>query len=254
MIKRIAVIVFIFILLAAGILMLTRKPKKKIKAAPAIKGRIAIVLDDWGYNLNNLRALEEIRYPLTASVLPNLAYTRDVSEELHSRGIEVILHLPMEPDDKLSLEKNTILVSLDKTRILDILDRDLSSIRYADGVSNHMGSRATSDSRTMEIILKELKKRRLYFLDSFVTSKSVCLELARRVGLKSFKRDVFLDNQEEREYIKKQIYILKEKARARGFAIGIGHDRKLTLEVLKEVMPKIAKEGFKFVFLSEVRR
>jgi len=104
MIKKFAVIVLIFILLVVGISILSKKPKKKFKAAPAIKGRIAIVLDDWGYSLNNLRSLEEIKYPLTASILPNLIYTRKVSEELHSRGIEVILHFPMEPNEKMSEE------------------------------------------------------------------------------------------------------------------------------------------------------
>jgi len=37
-----------------------------------------------------------------------------------------------------------------------------------------------------------------------------------------------------------------------GHAIGIGHDRKVTLEVLKEVMPELDREGFKFVFVSEL--
>ncbi|MDO8662586.1 MAG: divergent polysaccharide deacetylase family protein [Candidatus Omnitrophota bacterium] len=252
--KKLATIILILVILFALIAFLTRKPQKAVSFKPVIKGRIAIVLDDWGYNLNNLRSIEEIKYPLTASILPNIAYTRKVAEELHSRGFEVILHLPMEPEEKLSLEKNTIKTSMEKTQILNILDSDLSSIAYADGVSNHMGSKATSDLKTMEVIFKELKNRHLYFLDSFVTSKSVCSDLARKIGLRSFTRDVFLDNLEEREYIKQQIYKLKAKARAKGFAIGIGHDRKVTLEVLREVMPQIAKEGYKFVFLSELSR
>ena len=70
----------------------------------------------------------------------------------------------------------------------------------------------------------------------------------------SFRRDVFLDNVEESGYIKQQINKLKSKARSRGFAIGIGHDRKVTLEVLREVMPQLSKEGYKFVFLSELER
>ncbi len=252
--KKIAAIILIFVFLVAGFLFLTRKPYKPVKVRPAIKGKIAIVLDDWGYNLNNLHIIEEIKYPLTAAVLPNLSYSREVSEELHARGFEVILHLPMEPEEKMSLERNTIKVSMDKPVILTILNDDLSSIAYASGVSNHMGSRATSDSSTMEIILKELKRRRLYFLDSFVTPKSVCLDAGRRIGVRTFRRSVFLDNVEERSYIKQQINELKRKARASGFAIGIGHARKLTLDVLKEVMPKIAKEGYKFVFLSEMKR
>lgn len=249
--KKFATIILILVILLAGIALFTRKPKKGVVLPPAIKGRIAIVLDDWGYNLNNLPRIAEIKYPLTASVLPNIAYTRKVAEELYARGLEVILHLPMEPVERLSLEKNTIKTSMDKTQILNILDNDLASVAYADGVSNHMGSKATCDLKTMEVIFEELKNRHLYFLDSFVTAKSVCAGLARRIGLRIFKRDVFLDNVEERAYIRKQIYKLKNKARIRGFAIGIGHDRKVTLEVLSEVMPQLEKEGYKFVFVSE---
>lgn len=238
----------------AGLFFLSRKPGKKIKPRPAVKGRIVIVLDDWGYNLSNLKSAEEIRYPLTLSVLPNLAYSQKVASELRSRGFEVILHLPMEPEEKLNLEKNTIKTAMDKTEILKILDKDIASLGRVSGVSNHMGSKVTSDSRTMEIIFRELKRRRLYFLDSYVTAKSVCAVTAARTGLRIFRRDVFLDNLEDREYIKQQIYKLRDKARAQGFAIGIGHDRKVTLEVLKEVMPRLAREGYRFIFLSEAKR
>jgi len=232
--------------------MLSRRPKEIKRVRPYIKGKIAIVIDDWGNNLNNLGIMEQIRYPLTAAVLPNDKYSKRIAEALRAKGFEVILHLPMEPQENYGLEKDTIMASSSKAQILDILERDLSSLGYPKGVSNHMGSRATSDLRTMGIIFGELKKRKLYFLDSFVISKSVCLELARKMNLACLRRDVFLDNISERGYIRRQIHILKAKARARGFAIGIGHDRKATLEVLKEVMPEISREGYKFVFLSEL--
>jgi len=250
----IAIIIIIFIIIIAWIFVLTGRPKQIKKIKVPIKGRIAIVLDDWGYNLNDAYTLEQIKYPLTAAVLPNDKYSKSVCEELHSKGFEIILHLPMEPEEKYGLEKNTIMVSSTKQEIMDILDKDLANVVYAKGVSNHMGSRATRDTNTMGIIFGELKNRGIYFLDSYVTSKSICQELARKMNLPIVKRDVFLDNTENREYIKKQIYKLKAKARARGFAVGIGHDRKVTLEVLKEVMPEIAKEGYRFVYLSELVR
>ncbi|MDD2928124.1 MAG: divergent polysaccharide deacetylase family protein [Candidatus Omnitrophica bacterium] len=250
--KKLLIVILVLVILAAVVFIYTGRPRPLEKPRLAIKGKIAIVLDDWGYNLNNLEILEDIRYPLTVAVLPNLKYSGRISEELHNRGFEIILHLPMEPEEKYSLEKNTIKVSLEKDRILHILDKDLASIAYARGISNHMGSKATSDPRIMEIIFKELKRRKLYFLDSYVTSRSICLRLARKLNLTFFKRDIFLDNKGDKEYIKQQIYELKVKSRLRGFAIGIGHDRRATLEVLREVMPLMAREGYKFVFLSEM--
>ncbi len=92
----------------------------------------------------------------------------------------------------------------------------------------------------------------MYFLDSFVSSASVCANLAKEIVVGFARRDVFLDNVLDREYIKSQISKLKAKAATRGYAIGIGHDRRVTLEVLAEVMPEIEKEGYKFVFVSDL--
>jgi uncharacterized protein len=235
---------------------IAKLPKKIMptKIPVEIKGKIAIVIDDWGYNLNNVDIIGQIAQPLTCSVLPNLAYSKEVTGYLQAHGCEIILHLPLEPHEKYRLEQNTILTSMDAQAIRDTVSEDLGSIVYAKGVSNHMGSLATEDLRTMEIVFKELKKRNLYFLDSFVSSKSICADLARKVAIGFAKRDVFLDNEEQYGYIRKQIYKLKLKAKMRGFAIGIGHDRKITLGVLREVMPELEKEGYKFVFVSELVR
>lgn len=246
----------LFIIVLQGIFIIMRRPKIVPKIAVAFKGRIAIVIDDWGYNLNNLYILDQIKYPITCSILPNLNYSREAAEELHARKCEIILHLPMEPlpHEKYRLEKNTIMADFNEATTKNIIDRDLANIVYAKGVSNHMGSLATQTLKVMEIIFKELKRRHLYFLDSVVSAKSVCSDLAKRTGLGFAKRDVFLDNREDPEYIRRQIYKLKVKAKVRGQAIGIGHDREVTLGVLKEVMPQLEKEGFKFVFVSELVR
>jgi polysaccharide deacetylase 2 family uncharacterized protein YibQ len=231
------------------------RPEKKVprRGVPAqIKGRIAIVVDDWGYNLNNVAALKQIRYPLTLAVLPNLGYSKEVSRQAHALGFEIILHLPMEPSEKRRLENNTIMISMEENAIDKILSEDLDAILYAKGVSNHMGSGATKDVRTMTFLFKELKRKGLYFLDSYVSSDSICYDLSRQMRLGFAKRDVFIDNTLEPEYIKAQINKLKTKARFYGQAIGIGHDRRSTLQVLEEVMPQLEKEGYKFVYVSEL--
>jgi len=236
-----------------------RRPKKVTPpplavVAPAVKARIAIVIDDWGYNMRNFAVMDKIKYPLTVSILPNLHYSTLAARELSRRGFEVILHLPMEPREEYRLERNTVLTSLDEQEVFRIIDADLKSIPAAKGVSNHMGSRATEDARTMRIIFRELKKRHLYFLDSLVSGSSVCRELAGQMRIDFAARDVFLDNEDEPGYIRAQINQLKNQARSRGYAVGIGHDRKNTLEVLQEEMPRLAREGYRFVFVSEVVR
>ena len=247
----------IFVLLALAVLeaaIIFSLSRKKAPVLPlvAIKGKIAIVIDDWGYNLNNLPILDQIKYPLTMSVLPDLAYSSAVAREFNKRGYEIILHLPLEPHEKSHLERDTIMISMSEEAIKNIMDKDLTAVSHVRGVSNHMGSRATEDLRTMAVIFKELKSRRLYFLDSFVSSGSVSRSLSGKMDLKFAKRDIFLDNQEDPEYIRGQLYKLKVKAAVYGQAIGIGHDRKKTLVVLRDVMPGLEKEGYRFVFVSEL--
>ncbi len=228
------------------------KPAAPPVVIPAVKGKIAIVLDDWGYNLYNLAAAKEIGYPLTIAVLPDLSFSGKVAEELNNKGCEIILHLPMEPREEMSLEKNTILSSMSAGDIATILGNDLEAIPHVRGISNHMGSKATSDPHIMQLVFEEIRRRKLYFLDSFVTADSVCAELAKKNKIGFAQRDIFLDNKLDEEYIKGQLSKLKAKAKSRGFAIGIGHDRKITIKVLKEMMPRLRKEGYKFVFVSDL--
>lgn len=216
------------------------------------RGKIAIVLDDWGYSPNNIALITQIKYPLTAAVLPNLNYSAKTAEELHRRGLEVILHLPMESQAKLGMEKNTILTSMSDGQVRAIVEEDLGDIVYARGVNNHMGSKATADPHLMKTMFRQLKERGLYFLDSAVTADSVSGELAESMGLPFIKRDVFLDNRLEPEYIRGQLEKLKGVAQKHGFAVGIGHDRRATLDILKEEMPRMEKEGYQFVFVSEL--
>jgi len=241
-----AVLIFIILLL---VFLPHPKPKKVIRP---FKGKIAIVIDDWGYSLNNLTLAKQIRFPVTCAVLPNLKNSRLVASSLRALGFEVILHLPMEPKEQYKLEKNTISVSLNPQDIRRIISEDLQSLVFVKGVSNHMGSRVTESKSTCEIVFKELSRRNLYFLDSFVTSGSVAFSLARKMGLKCARRDVFLDNRSDPGYIRSQVRQLKRLAASRGVAVGIGHDRKATLKVLSEMMPQLDKEGYKFVFVSEV--
>ena len=247
----IGVLLFIIIVQLGLIYKLSIKKKPPI----LLKAKIAIVLDDWGYNLNNLETLERIRQPLTLAVLPHLVYSQRIGDFARKINKEIILHLPLEPkrkNDYLGWEKTTITVDMSDEKIKEILFEALESLEGVKGVSNHMGSRATEDERVMGIIFKELKKRDLYFLDNRVTANSICEKLANKLSLKFISRDIFLDNEKNADYIKIQLKKLKALALNKGKVVGVGHSYSLTLKVLEEEIPKIEKEGFEFVFLSEL--
>ncbi|MBM3248093.1 MAG: divergent polysaccharide deacetylase family protein [Candidatus Omnitrophica bacterium] len=226
-----------------------RKPVVKIK-----KAKVAIVLDDWGYNLKHINFIKESKLPMTISILPFLPYSKQISEEAEGNNLEVIVHLPLEPHNwrKVNVEKKVILGSMKKDEILKILSDSFKSVLHAKGISNHMGSKATEDKDLMSVIFGELKKKRLYFLDSFVTPKTVCEDLAADMNVAFAQRTIFLDNEADSEYIHGQLMSLLDHASRHGEAIGIGHDRDMTLKVIKEFLPKINKEKYEVVFVSDL--
>jgi len=254
---RITIAILSLIIIIQGLCIFYQRPKEVIpvKRPPPpkiIKGKIAIVLDDWGYSLNNLDVLKRIKSPMTMAVLPNLEYSRSLAKKMHRLGFEVILHLPLEPMGERDLEKNTILTSMDEATIRDNVRRGLASVPYCRGISNHMGSKATQDRRVMDLVLDEAKKKNLFFLDSYVSADSVCEKSARKTQVRFTRRDIFLDNKDDAAYIRRQVQKLKKKAQRNGTAVGIGHDRRATLLVLIEEMPKMEEEGYEFVFVSEL--
>ena len=264
---KIIIVIILFALFSFWIFYNFNNPKKLLKhkiiqaESTVTKGHVAIVLDDWGYNLNNLHYLFEIKAPMTISILPNLPYSRQVAEEAREKGYQVILHLPLESRANERPEKDTLYCAMDEREITKRLRQILKSVPGIPGVNNHQGSKATEDAKMMGIILSELKRENLFFLDSMTTNKSVCAAVAIKTGVKYAKRDVFLDlppsrlkNEELRTYIQRQLDKLCEIAIKKGYAIGIGHDRKTTFAILREAIPQMEKRGIKFVFLSELEK
>lgn len=228
------------------------------ESAP-VQARIAIVIDDWGYDGSVLPLLYNIKSPVTIAVIPHHKFSKSIAREAKQRGYQVILHLPLESESHLAVEKDTLNCSMGEKELRQKLDALLKSIPGIVGVNNHQGSKATKDMRMMGIVLSELNKNGLFFLDSRTTSKSICPKIAPNMGIKFAQSDGFIDippfNFQEKkyqEYVRKNLYRISEVAAKRGYAIMIGHDLKVTLNLLSIEIPKLEKKGFKFVFLSDL--
>ena len=61
-----------------------------------------------------------------------------------------------------------------------------------------------------------------------------------------------MDNNDDEEKIKKQLMKLVRKAEEKGVAIGIGHVKPKTLNVLKSNIPQLKLQGYKFEFVSKM--
>ena len=218
--------------------------------------QIVIIIDDLGYNGKNYRSFLEIGYPLTFAVLPALPYSEKIAKEARAKNREVLLHLPLEPQDYPAKNpgKGVLLDSMSEGELRKIFNQDLESVPGATGVNNHMGSRLTGETRPMMTLLSELKRRNLYFVDSLTTRGTVVTPLARELGVKVGTRDVFLDNYRDRAYIEGQLDSLAKVARNKGEAIGVGHPYSITASVLKDRLPRWEKEGIRVVSASRIVR
>jgi uncharacterized protein len=231
------------------------KPVKKVP--PGSAGRIAFVLDDWGYTTVNCKYLKAIKDPLNIAILPNLKQTDMIAHCAHDNGHTVMLHLPLQPWKTGDAYPDNYLITVDMkaAEVSRLVLDSLSKMPLVEGVNNHMGSRATEDQKLMGIIFKHLKKRNLFFVDSMTSPhKSICGELADQMGLPFAARDVFLDNVNSRTEIEKQVKLLAERARQKGSAIAIGHDRDLTLKIIQEQIPLLKAQGFEIVSVKELLR
>ncbi len=133
-----------------------------------------------------------------------------------------------------------------------MLEEAIKDIPFIEGVNNHTGSRATEDPKMMKIIFDRLKEKELFFVDSFVTGKSVCKTVAQKVHLDFAKRDIFLDNENNRAYIEGQFAELAKEAKRKGSAIAIGHDRSLTLTILHEQIKVLEDQGFEIISIKDL--
>jgi len=223
-----------------------------VESIPGSGGRIAIIIDDWGQSLANCKYLKEITEPLAVSILPGLRHTKDVAQCAEVNHKLTMLHLPLEAMHNFDFypPDYVIKTTMSPDLVSKIVDDDLSQLPSIEGVNNHMGSKATADKNLMRIILRKLRKKGLFFVDSMTSHYSVSAELAEEMGLSYGKRDVFLDNINTREAIVKQFVILAKEARRRGYAVAIGHDRHLTMQVIKDEVPWLGRQGFQIVSIK----
>jgi hypothetical protein len=216
--------------------------------------RLALIIDDGGYNTAKFKGMLGMGKAMTFAILPNTPHAREAALLAHRDGSEVMLHLPMEPKEEelYSLEKGTVLTGMSHREIQKILLNDLKQIPYVRGVNNHMGSKATEDSKVMQALMEGLKNEKLYYIDSHTSSHSLGPEMARRAGVACAQNCRFIDRDKDIDAIRGAVRLAMRKAKKEGKAVAIGHPDPLTAQAIKEMIPEIEREGIRLVFASEV--
>jgi len=230
-----------------------RAPKLAKPEIPP-KGRVAIVIDDLGERRKIAMDFLNLNVPLSFSVFPFARHSREFAREATRRGRDVLLHLPLEPKGYPEQDpgKGGLLTTMGRKELVSQLEKDLSAVPYVKGVNNHMGSKFTEDPELMRLVLEDVRRKGLFFLDSRTTAKSVGYSVARQLGLRTGRRNVFLDNEKDVERIKARISELIELSMKNGGAIGIGHPYPETLEAIRQSLPSIKENGVRLVPVSSL--
>ena len=228
-------------------------PAAQPPRAPEGEVKLAIVIDDAGNNLQELKPYLEFPGPLTFAVLPQLHHSARAAELARAHGHEVILHLPMAAVSGKNPGPGTISDELTEVEIRLLLELNFASISDAVGTNNHMGSAGTADARIMDAIMAYLADTGRFFVDSRTTSSSVAAVYASKHGVPFMARDVFLDHDRDPAAIRSALRQGLAVARRQGHAVLIGHSsvREVALALL-EVYPYLQEQGYVVVPLSEL--
>jgi uncharacterized protein len=213
------------------------------KARPVL----ALVLDDVGFDEDALRRLAAVDGPLALAVIPNAPHAREAAALASKKGWDLLVHLPMSGADGAPAEPDAIGSADDDATIAARVARAIDAVPGAKGLNNHQGSRATADPRVVRAMLEVVGSHGLFFLDSRTTAGTVAENEARRLGIPTIARDVFLDDEKtEAEAGGAQAGLEASwraalaKARKKGSCVLIAHPRKETLDFLA---PKLAAGG-----------
>jgi polysaccharide deacetylase 2 family uncharacterized protein YibQ len=218
-----------------------------------VKPQVALIFDDLGENVKDLNNIYALGIPLTIAVIPDLKFSKNVAHIGYSCGYSVLIHIPMEPKEPpkgfVKIKDKFIGTHLTTGETKRLLRHYLNYVRIAIGVNNHMGSGVTEDKELMRLILEEVQKRDLIFIDSHTSGDSISCQVAQELGTPCHESSGFLDALDDPAHIKEKLYALIELAREKEKIIIIAHPDQTTLEVLAEELP-LLKEQVEFVTLK----
>ncbi len=207
-----------------------KKQKKIVKKETRTLPKLAIIMDDIGF-YNQALKLKKIGFPITPSIFPsNSSYPN--TKKIAKMFKYYMVHFPMEAYSYKNINEEAINV----TDTLEFIDKKVQKVKFdfpnAIAINNHTGSKFTCDLDAMDRFFSVLTKYDIEFIDSKTDSNTKCLEAGKIYNRKVLQRDIFLDNEDDVEYIKNQLKKAVRIAKRDGEAIAICHPKDETFEVL----------------------
>lgn len=206
--------------------------------------KMVIIIDDLGNGMKGTDEMLNMPTTINVAIMPFLPTTKRDAELAHQKGIDVLVHMPMEPrkGKRDWLGPGAITADLSDEEIRKRVNAAIDEVPYAVAMNNHMGSKVTSDRRIMSIVLDVCKERGLFFVDSKTDQHSVVAELAAEKGMPPVENDIFLDDQYSISHISRQMRLAEEKLKQQDICVTIGHvgvPGLITAGIIRDAIPRL---------------
>ncbi|QDF30094.1 divergent polysaccharide deacetylase [Halarcobacter anaerophilus] len=208
------------------------KEEKSNLAIKEKKPKLAIIIDDVTTSYQ-VKQIQSIGFTTTMSFMPPTPHHNDSAKIAQNLPFYMI-HLPMEAKYFKNEEKNTLHTKDSYEKIENRISQIRKWYPNAKFTNNHTGSEFTSNKEAMDKLFRALKKYNFIFVDSRTTGKSVGKQTAQKYNMPYISRNVFLDNEQNFEYIQNQLKKAIAIAKKNGFAIAICHPHSATINTLKK--------------------
>jgi polysaccharide deacetylase 2 family uncharacterized protein YibQ len=222
--------------------------------APHSRPRLAVIIDDLGYNLDAGERAVRLPGPVACAILPMTPRAMQLAEDARAHGKDVLLHLPLQAEQsEAEAEPGGLLLDMSRSQFALAFAADVAAVPHAVGINSHRGSMLTRHPGHMSWLMEEMSARGdLFFVDSYTTPASVALKFALEAGVPAMRRDVFLDPDRKAETLVREFARLKKLSIENGFAVGIGHPYPETLEFLERELPGLEDDGFELISISRM--
>lgn len=209
--------------------------------------RIAIVLTGMGLNsMVSKAAIKDMPGEVSLAVSPYADNVQNWVNRARSRGHEVLMHVPMEPDTYPMDDPgpHTLLTGVEPQTNIDRLHWVMSRATGYAGLVNFMGTRFTEDQSAIQPVLTEMLKRGVYFLDNNTADDSQVSTVAARLNMPLSVNSVVIDDIPTAKRIDDMLGEVTRIARRDGQVVAMAAAYPITLERLKKWIETLQARGY----------
>lgn len=204
--------------------------------------KVMIIIDDLGNSKSDMSVFS-LPNEVTFSILPQTPFGEKIALKAWQEGHAVMLHMPMQARNGKYMGPLGISTDMPPDVLTRTFRTALSSVPYAVGVNNHMGSAFTDQAQAMRIIMEEVKRQGLFFVDSRTSRHTQAQKMAQALGVPNTRRQIFLDHERTSTFMHQQFKQMTALAKQNGMVVVIAHPYPETLEFLAQYLPTLEKEG-----------